>query len=254
MRFSIVTVCFNAEAVIRRAMLSLEEQSFDDYEWIVIDGASTDSTLSILRDFRGDRVRIVSEPDAGIYDAMRKGVDLARGEFLFFLNADDEFVDCDVLGRISERIDVTRPDLLIGRIIHVTDRGSVLRDFAHIGPHSLLIDSVCHQAAFCHRDLFERIGGFDLRYSLASDYDWFIRVFRSEVKVFYSDVTVVRFRGDGAHARLAEKTASEIAAIRRAHAGILGYAFYAIWRYARHFRRRALGERPLGYLVEDAMP
>ena len=116
MRFSVITVTRNSEAVLARAMASLQEQTFADFEWIVVDGASQDGTVAVARRFAAAPLQLVSESDSGIYDAMNKGVRLARGEYLYFLNSDDTLADPAVLERANEAIEATRqPELLIGR-------------------------------------------------------------------------------------------------------------------------------------------
>src|SRR5690242_17431099 len=97
MKFSIITVCFNSENVLPKAMASLAIQNYKDYEWVVIDGASTDGTLKVAQSFSAAPSVIVSEKDNGIYDAMNKGVAKAQGDYIFFLNSDDAFHDENVL-------------------------------------------------------------------------------------------------------------------------------------------------------------
>ena len=109
---SIITITFNAEKTLRRTMESVANQTCRDYEHIVIDGASRDRTLAIARSYEG--VRILSEPDRGLYDAMNKGIAMARGEYLLFLNAGDTFSGPEVLEAYAER---TRKgdDIIFGR-------------------------------------------------------------------------------------------------------------------------------------------
>ena len=250
MKFSIVTVCFNAEAVVRAAMQSLERQTCPDYEWIVVDGASTDRTLDIVREFRGQRLRLVSEPDKGIYDAMNKAVGMARGDYLFFLNADDELADAEVLRGVSHDLERAPADLLVGRIVHVVGERRVLRDFSHLSRRALMMDSLCHQATFARREWFGKIGLFDLNYRIAADYDWFLRSFDAGAKVEFSERLVCRFRGDGAHHQAAERTRIEIAAVRSKHAGALGAWGFGLWRQVRHYARRLTGRAPRGHHLQ----
>ena len=112
--FSIITVCWNAELLIRSTIASLASQEAACFEYLVIDGASQDNTLAVVNECaKGLPMRLVSEPDNGIYDAMNKGVRLARGDWLYFLNAGDAFVDAQVLQRVA---------VLLGRV----DRKSVV--------------------------------------------------------------------------------------------------------------------------------
>src|SRR6478736_7508169 len=178
MRFSIITVCWNSEKILPRAMASLSVQRFKDYEWIVVDGASTDGTLSIVRSFSSAPLSVISEPDQGIYDAMNKGGAEARGDYIFFLNSDDMLHDENVLEDVSRWLEMNPgTDFLYGNVVHVKADGSWLRHFEHITRHNIIEDGICHQAVFAARMLFTTIGAFDLRFRINADYDWILRVF-----------------------------------------------------------------------------
>src|SRR6188508_1087311 len=120
MKFSIITVCRNSERVLHKAMESLSAQHYKDYEWVVIDGASTDGTLKIVQSFSAAPLLVVSEPDHGIYDAMNKGVAKARGDYVFFLNSDDALYDERVLQDVSDWLDRNPAvDLVYGSVVNV---------------------------------------------------------------------------------------------------------------------------------------
>src|SRR3954451_9746143 len=141
MRFSIITVCWNSEKTLPTAMGSLSMQCFKDYEWIVIDGASTDATLNIARTFSAAPAYIISEPDAGIYDAMNKGVRATKGVILFFLNSDDAFCDENVLRDVSILYEAYPwVDLLFGNVVYQYAARRVLRTFEHINDDTLIFE------------------------------------------------------------------------------------------------------------------
>ena len=178
MKFSIITVCRNSEKVLSGAMNSLAMQRYKNYEWVVIDGASTDSTVKIAESFSAAPLRLISEPDEGIYNAMNKAVTKARGEYLFFLNSDDSLNDPDVLADVAKYVD-THPsiELLYGNVIYAWSGKRVLRTFSHINADTLVFEDLCHQAVFAKTNLFEQVGGFNERFRINADYDWLIRVF-----------------------------------------------------------------------------
>jgi glycosyltransferase involved in cell wall biosynthesis len=220
MRFSIVTVCRNSEKVLPRAMDSLAAQKYSDYEWIVIDGKSSDATVAIAQSFSSAPTRIISEPDAGIYDAMNKSLTLASGEYVYFLNSDDSLYDENVLDRVNRRIeDGPDVDLLYGKVVHVKADGKWLRDFSHVKRHNILEEGICHQAIFARRKLFQTIGGFNLTFKLNADYDWIIRALYSEARYACIDERIAYFSDGGAHTRDMAFLVSERQAVRLQYIG-----------------------------------
>lgn len=254
MKFTIITVCFNAEKTIGAAMQSLAAQRFKDFEWLVVDGASRDRTLDIVKSNPDLPLRVISEPDKGIYDAMNKGIAAARGDYVFFLNADDEFANKDVLGRVAAVLQGPHvPDVLVGRIWHTFESYRILRDFSHLTYRRLLIDSICHQATFSRRDLLQRSGGFDLQYRMCADYDWFLRAYRSGAVFRFCDEVVANFSGDGAHVQRGDITRKETLQIRRKFLGGAGYSLSTLWRYLDHYARRARSLAPRGHVTRESL-
>lgn len=237
-RFSLITVCYNAEAVIAKAMQSAREQTFRDFEVLIVDGASKDDTLGVVRSFDDLPLVIHSGPDMGIYDAMNKAVRLARGEILFFLNADDAFLDGQVLGKVATAFNADPAlDFLWGDVVSVFEDGQRLTlSYAHINSDTLIYGSLCHQGVFAHRRLFERFGDFDLRYKLCADFDWFLRVMRGGAKYRYLDLDVSLFTRGGAHEKSPARMYREKALIRRKYVPLLPWAWNEVYQYLR--RRR----------------
>lgn len=253
MKFSIVTVCRNSADALPKAMASLQMQSFRDYEWVVVDGGSTDSTMDIVRDFGEAPLNWISEPDRGIYDAMNKGARMARGDYVFFLNSDDALHDSEVLADVAARLgNDPGIDLLYGNVIYEQPGKRTLRTFSHIGPRTLPFEDLCHQAVFARRSLFETVGPFDERFRLNADYDWLIRVFRSGAHHAWFDRVIARFTVGGAHTVNPQSLADERKQVR------LQYMSSATWfagdlvrrirhRLHRHFGPHPLGKIPLGH-------
>ncbi len=254
MKFTVVTVCFNAEKVIGNAMQSLRTQSYSNYEWLVVDGASRDLTLDIVNSAHDLPVRVISEPDKGIYDAMNKGILASRGDYIFFLNADDAFADDHTLARVAKLLEeFGNPDVLVGRIWHNFHSFRILRDFSHLSYRRLLIDSLCHQATFCRREFLQQSGGFDIQYRMCADYDWFLRAYRAGAKFQFCDQIVANFSADGAHVQRSEITQREILHIRRKLLGAAGYALSTLWRYLDHYARKVSGLAPRGHLRTELL-
>ena len=122
---SVVTVCWNAERTIGRCLESVMIQNFESYEHLIIDGLSNDSTLEIISRYSSDNLRIISQADKGIYDAMNKGIKLAKGEYILFLNADDEFYSEDVLTNIWKKIQGY--DIMLGSVNFLNQNLEVTR-------------------------------------------------------------------------------------------------------------------------------
>ena len=172
---SIITITFNASETLPATMASVAEQSFRDYEHLIIDGASRDNTLEIARAYPG--VRILSEPDRGLYDAMNKGLRMARGRYVLFLNSGDTFHSPETLAayglRAREDYDIIYADTVI-----VDKDRNLIGPRHYSAPEVLTFESfakgmlVCHQAFMVKRELAPE---YDLRYRFSADYDWTIK-------------------------------------------------------------------------------
>ncbi len=218
---SVITVCRNAARTLETCLESVAAQSYAAIEHIVIDGASTDGTKAILERHRARLATVVSEPDAGLYDAMNKGVALARGTFVLFLNADDSFAASDTVARAMAEI-ARAPDAEVyyGSIL-VTREQAVQR---HDPPPpeqaaaEMVLGCLPHQATFARRTVFERTGPFDLRWRRHADYDWWMKVIADPgIRLRRIRTVVARFAVGGASSDLA-KGQPEVFAIQNAAA------------------------------------
>lgn len=218
LKVTIITVCYNAAVYIEKAIQSVLSQTYPAIEYIIIDGKSTDQTLSIINKYKTKIHKIISEPDKGIYDAMNRGLRLAEGDIVYFLNADDRFYDDRVVEDIVQEFGNNNAlGLVLGKVQLVNlPAGSVLplknpwrtvfnrkRDF--------ILAQVCHQRIFCRKIVFEKIGLFNLKYRIFADYDWFLRaVYQQCIPIKYLDRDVAYFNIQGkshieGHCRLHEK-------------------------------------------------
>ena len=198
--FSIITVTWNAADVIAPTIQSVQRQTSSDYEMLIIDGASTDDTLALVRRASIASLRVFSEPDKGLYDAMNKGITRARGRYLIFLNAGDRFADDTVLARIA-MLTADNPGVIYGQTQLVDADGNVVGKRHLTAPRKLTADSflngmvVCHQAFVARRDL---VPEYDLQYKFSADYDWCIKVLKkSTVNVYVGKEPIISYLADG---------------------------------------------------------
>ena len=181
-KFSIITVTYNAGAVLEDTIQSVITQTYKNVEYIIVDGGSKDRTLQIVEQYKEHIHTVISEPDKGLYDAMNKGIKLATGDYLCFLNAGDELHEDDTLQLMVHSItETTLPDVLYGDTAIVDEEGHFLHMRRLAPPENLNWKSfkegmlVCHQAFFARRDLVEP---YNLHYRFSADFDWCIRIMK----------------------------------------------------------------------------
>lgn len=198
--FTIVTVTYNAEGVIAPTLKSVLAQTCKDYEYLVVDGASSDGTIAMVHKSNIAAMRIVSEPDKGLYDAMNKAIDMANGKYLVFLNAGDSFNGDNALQRMAEAA-AGSPDVIYGQTQLVNADGCVLGPRHLTAPHHITAKSfadgmlVCHQAFVAKRSI---MGHYDMKYRFSADFDWCIRCLKaSKENCYLGDVPVISYLADG---------------------------------------------------------
>lgn len=204
MRFSVITVCWNAAETIGDTLASVAAQIGPEVEHIIIDGGSTDGTLEIVERFARPSLKVLSGPDRGIYDAMNKGFALATGDVVGFLNADDFFCRTDALALIETRFR-TEPDCgaVAGGIVLVdpSDSDRVIRAIStrNYGRWMARFGiMVPHPAVYTRRPLADQIGLFRPDFRISSDFDWLVRLlYRHEERIAPLDATIVAQRQGG---------------------------------------------------------
>ncbi|MDE7414551.1 MAG: glycosyltransferase [Muribaculaceae bacterium] len=176
---SIITITYNASKVLPVTIRSVMEQDYSDFEHLIIDGASTDDTLEIARSNPG--ARILSEKDAGLYDAMNKGLRMARGKYVLFLNAGDSFRTKDTLSNFAREAEKDK-DIIYADTMVVDSNGKDIAPRHHTAPDLLTFESfskgmlVCHQAFMVKKEIAPE---YDLSYRFSADYDWTVKCIKN---------------------------------------------------------------------------
>lgn len=242
--FSIITVTWNAAGVIAPTIESVQRQTSSDYEMLIIDGASSDDTLTIVKKASIASLRVFSEPDEGLYDAMNKGIARARGRYLVFLNAGDTFADDAVLARLA-RLAADNPGVIYGQTQLVDAHRNIVGKRHLTAPKRLTADSflngmvVCHQAFIVRRDLAPE---YDLQYHLSADYDWCIRVLRKSPSNAYAGYApIISYLADGMTTRHHRASLWERYRIMCRHYGTAKATLRHIGFIPRYLKRRLGG-------------
>ena len=232
-KFSIITVTYNAGAVLEDTIQSVITQTYRNVEYIIVDGGSKDHTLDIINRYREHIHTLVSEPDKGLYDAMNKGIRLATGDYLCFLNAGDELHEDDTLQLMVHSITGTElPDVLYGETAIVDEEGHFLRMRRLSAPDDLNWKSfkdgmlVCHQAFFPRRELAEP---YDLRYRFSADFDWCIRIMKKSHTLHNTHLTLIDYLNEGMTTRNHRASLHERFRIMCRHYGYLSTLARHAW-------------------------
>ncbi|MEZ4774540.1 MAG: glycosyltransferase family 2 protein [Bacteroidia bacterium] len=203
MKVSIITVCFNAESVIKTAIESVLAQDYQDIEYIIIDGASTDKTMQIVQAY-GDRIHhVISEPDEGLYYAMNKGVAVATGDIVGILNADDVYADHQVISKVVDSFKNNQVDMTFADLVYVKadDLSQIVRYYPGKGfePEKFAKGMMPpHPTYFVRRELYEKYEAFNTRYRICADFDLMVRFFVTHKRPYsYIPGVIVHMRVGG---------------------------------------------------------
>ncbi len=201
--FSIITVTYNASTTLGVTLASVREQSCKLYEYIVMDGCSTDGTVEMAREAAIEGCRIYSSPDKGLYDAMNKALEVAKGEYLIFLNAGDTFHSPDTLQHVADAVLAQGndfPGVVYGQTQLVDNQRRVIGERHLQAPEELTFDSfkhgmlVCHQAFIAYHKV---VGKYDLTYRYSADYDWCIRCLQKSRRNLYLPEVLIDYLSEG---------------------------------------------------------
>lgn len=179
MKISVITIVYNARDTIKKCIESVISQNYSNIEYIVIDGGSVDGSLQIIDQYKSHIKVLVSEPDQGIYDAMNKGIRLSTGEIVGMLNADDFFVDQEVISAVAQAFSNSDAGIVYGNLDYINAAGKIIRKWeSHTcGKNSFQWGFMPpHPTFYCKRNLFEKYGFYSLEYGSAADYEFMARL------------------------------------------------------------------------------
>lgn len=248
--FSIITVTYQALGPLQRTIAAVRDQNFPDYEHIVVDGASTDGTPESLARETPPNLRWLSEPDRGLYDAMNKGMGMAKGRYLWFVNAGDLPEGPDVLARLAE-FAAEDPDILYGEVLMVDPTGSILGTRSAVTTRRLPRHLhwkdmrfgmvVSHQAFLPRRDIAPAY----LTDNLCADIDWVIRCLKSAKRVTNTEMVLARFETGGLSRQRHRRSLQDRFQVLAHHFGMVPNVLAHGWILCRAVWRRCFqGDRP----------
>jgi glycosyltransferase len=204
MKISIITVVFNNKKTIKDAIESVLSQTYKNIEYIIIDGASTDGTVEIIKSYKNKIAKFISEPDKGLYDAMNKGLHLATGDVIGILNSDDIYIDSKVVSKVVNLFQHSGAEIVYGDLQYV-DRANtdiVIRTWNSGKYTSGLFKEGWHPphpTCFVKKSIYDKYGDFDLRYKIAADYEIMLRfIEKYKIQPEYLPEVMVKMRNGGA--------------------------------------------------------
>lgn len=201
MKISMITVCYNSESTIRDTIESVLAQSYTDYEYIIVDGKSKDNTLEIVKEYESKfngKLKYISEKDSGLYDAMNKGIKMAAGDIVGIINSDDIIASGDVFQTVVDKFEETNCDgvysnLIIkdenlDKVVRRLKKGNGNYKFGWYPPHPTL---------YVKKNVYDQYGTFDIKYRIAADYDFMVRIMKNNVKLEYVNAVFTNMRAGG---------------------------------------------------------
>lgn len=235
-KITVVTVCYNAASLIEKTIRSIINQNYPHIEYIIIDGNSTDSTLDIIKKYQDEIATIISEPDNGIYDAMNKGLNLATGEWISFINAGDMYYDNHVLMNIFSK-STDSYNVIYGDTEFIRPRGHFVEK--SFEPKWLKKNMpTCHQSFFVRTAKAKEVG-FNLKYQYASDYNMIYNIFRKYGinSISHMPVVVSAYNAcEGSSMEFPNAVYKETLTIRK-------MSFHKLYGYVRYYIKRILGRK-----------
>lgn len=194
---TVVTVCLNSEKLLEQTMKSVIEQTYDNIEYIIIDGGSTDGTLGIIKKYEEYIDKWISEPDEGIYDAMNKGVDMANGELINFLNSGDTYFDKETIKKIVNFYKEKNSDIVFGDTQIVSPSGEVITHITgKIDPPDHRLIKISHQSAFISTSLHKK-NKYDTNHKICADYNLFTSLLLQKYKFNHINQTISKYLDNG---------------------------------------------------------
>ena len=196
MKVSIITVCYNSAETIENAINSVLSQTYQNIEYIIIDGGSDDGTLDLLAKYGSKLSKIISERDNGIYDAMNKGISLAAGDIIGILNSDDCYSDIDIINIIVDEFKHNDKDMLFADLMFVNKDNRILRYYSakRFSPNKLKFGIMPpHPTLFVKKNIYDKYGLYRLDFKIAADYEIFVRfLLVNRLSYIYLDKYIIK--------------------------------------------------------------
>lgn len=199
LKISIITVSYNAVKTIEQTIQSVVNQTFDNIEYIIIDGGSTDGTINIIKKYEDKISYWVSESDNGIYDAMNKGIAVATGDYIYFIGSDDWIYDDKVIVNVARKINMNGGmDFYCGNVILYDDRYNLIKN----RPGDIDVEDIKKGNMYPHQGIFTKSSimkqGFNTKYKIAADYEFLLKNILAGRKLFYLDMSIAFYNVNGA--------------------------------------------------------
>lgn len=230
-KLSIITVVFNSEKFIEKTIQSIINQTYNNIEYIIIDGSSTDNTLKIINQYADKIDKIVSEPDNGLYFAMNKGLNLATGDFILFINAGDKLCNKNIISEIFSNPETSSVDVIYGDTDIINQNDEIVHSRRHRPPQKLTFKSfkrgmlVCHQSFIAKRQLTCQ---YDTNFKYAADYNWCVKILKKSNKNFNVNQTISLFLEGGQTRKTIVPGLKERFIIMKNNYGIVSAIFWNI--------------------------
>ena len=197
LKISVITICYNNENDIQKTIMSVLAQNYDNIEYIVVDGASKDNTLDIVRSYSSNIDKVISEPDNGIYDAINKGIRASTGDVVGLIHAGDRLFDNEVIGKISHHFKKHEIDAMYGHSVLVNEQDNPIRVNKSPEFRKSLFKAgwmPSHQSIYIKREVFEKLGLYRLDFGGSADYEFVLRYFYiNDLKIKRLNNFILRF-------------------------------------------------------------
>lgn len=227
MKISIITITYNSVKMLNRALESVQSQTYPDIEHIIVDGASTDGTREMIEAYakKHPNVRWISEPDEGIYNALNKGIRMAKGDVIGFLHSDDVLFSPDSIGNIAAAFEQEKAEIVYGDLQYCNGAKVVRRWRSNtFSPSSLKYGWMPpHPTVYVRREVYEQVGPYDDWFRISADYDMMLRIFKAGYKTCYLPEVIVRMEVGGVSNRNTKarltKTQEDFLVLKKNHVG-----------------------------------
>ena len=201
MKISIITVCFNSELTIKDTLESVLSQTYNNYEYLIIDGKSSDRTLEIIKNYEkkfNGKMKYISEKDNGLYDAMNKGIKLASGDIIGIINSDDVIAADNIFQIVVDKFEKTNCDGVYSNLL-IKDENldKIIRNFKSKKGSYKFGWYPPHPTLYLKKDIYDKYGYFNANYRIAADYDFMIRIMKNNIKLEYIDMCFTYMRSGG---------------------------------------------------------